>query len=129
MQQTSATHDLPRGSERILLVDDDEGVRFAVGRLLEALGYETLVASDAEQARDHFSEHCPIDLLISDIVMPGVNGVDLSNQLHSQDHDLRVLLISGYTNGALSESSSFRFLRKPFSMRELALVIREMLDS
>jgi PAS domain S-box-containing protein len=121
------------GRETILLVEDEEAVRRIVKLTLETQGYTVLEARDAHEAvglADTATR--PIDLLITDVVMPGMNGRILADQLRTRAADLRVLFISGYTDDALVQygvrESTAGFLQKPFSPRGLARKVREVLD-
>ncbi len=123
-----------RGEETILLVEDEPQVRKLAARLLEQLGYHVIEASGAGEAMLAIHErHCDVDLLFTDIVMPGVSGRQLSNMLHQAYPTLKVLYMSGYHEEI--ESSMVRapeeapFLAKPFSFRELSSKIREILDN
>jgi PAS domain S-box-containing protein len=124
----------PSGGETVLLVEDDETVRAVTRELLELHGYRVLEAADAQAALARSQGHDgPIELLLSDVVMPGASGVDLADRLRQDRQEMRVLLISGYTDEALvphgAVPSEVPFLQKPFSTDELALRLREVLDS
>lgn len=122
----------PRGDgERILLVEDEETVRSVTRRLLEKLGYEVETASQAEEALERFEEGADdVDLVLTDIVMPGLTGVEMAEIL-SRDHpDLKFLFTSGYTSKELGrdpERPPEPFLPKPFSIEELARRVRDAL--
>lgn len=120
--------DLPRGDETVLLVDDDEQVRRAIGLLLRNLGYRALVASDAREALSLLDDHERIDLMVTDIVMPGMDGVQLGERVQTRRPELPVVFISGYTDRTVPELAHSHFLRKPFAMRDLAQVVRDSLD-
>jgi len=122
-----------RGEETILLVEDDEQVRELASEALSASGYSVLVADTPQSAislcRDHAER---IDLLLTDVVMPGIGGRELSKQLTAIRPDLRVLYMSGYTPQAILhhgelEANTF-FIQKPFTPSSLAAKIREVLD-
>ncbi len=117
---------LPRGDERVLLVDDDDQVRRALGLLLKNLGYDTLLASDGEEALGIVANET-LDLMISDVVMPGMDGIQLSSKVREEYPQLPILLISGYSDGTVTSVRNTRFLRKPFSMSDLAREIRATL--
>ncbi len=120
---------LPRGSERVLLVDDDDQVRRALALLLENLGYETRTVANAGEALAVLRRSgLALDLMISDIVMPGMDGVELARQVRDTLPHLRVLLISGYSDRKLPAIEDALFLRKPFSIQELAHAVRECLE-
>lgn len=119
------------GSETILLVEDDVHVRTATRRLLQEQGYRVLEAGNGyEGLRVARRYHGQIDLLISDLVMPKMGGVELVQQLDSPR--TRVLLMSGYPDGALQHQglvgSDVSYVEKPFSPRGLLHRVRETLD-
>jgi PAS domain S-box-containing protein len=121
-----------RGTERILLAEDDQGVLSLVSSILNGLGYTVLEASTGEEAITIAErETAPIDLLVSDIVMPGMSGYDLSRQLKELRPRMRVLLISGYTDRTVSGADEIDpntpYLQKPFTSISLAAKIREVL--
>ena len=118
---------LPRGDERVLLVDDDDQVRRALSLLLKNLGYDTLLACEGEEALGVI-EKTEIDLMISDVVMPGMDGIQLATKVREDHPDLPILLISGYADGTVTGVRNTRFLRKPFSMSDLAREIRSTID-
>jgi len=108
-----------RGKGRILLVEDELVVRGLVRSVLANAGYTVMEASDGLEALSvHESLDKPIDLLVSDVIMPGMGGVELARRLHAARPDLKVIFISGYaddslgTQGGLGES--INLLRKPF---------------
>jgi PAS domain S-box-containing protein len=121
------------GTETILLVEDEPGVRHLVQRVLTGRGYEVLEARDVSHAAE-ISTSFPgrIHLLLSDIVMPGLSGPDLAQRIVSQRPDIRVLYMSGFANrlntdnGALSPGITI--LHKPFSPESLVRTVRDCLD-
>jgi two-component system cell cycle sensor histidine kinase/response regulator CckA len=122
----------PGGTETILLTEDDPGLR-EVGRVyLESKGYTVLEASNANDAVKVCSTYQhPIDLLITDMVMPGQSGLDLAKAALEIRPTLTVVLMSGYTDRMLDISSigfEARFLQKPFSLDALARLTRSLLD-
>jgi len=128
--------DLPaslRGKETILLVEDETSLRALAAHLLESCGYTVLEASSGEQALEIGLQQCDIHLLFTDVVMPGISGRVLADQLVQQRPRLQVLYTSGYTgqtvgaHGVLAEGS--HFLPKPFTKETLARKIREVLDA
>ena len=125
---------LPSGEETILLVEDDVAVRDLAHLLLQEQGYTVLVAGDGHEAMRLAEDHAgPIDLLLSDLVMPGMGGVVLIEQLSQVRPELRTLLMSGYTEKASGHpgtpESGGAFLQKPFNLMELARRVRAVLDS
>jgi DNA-binding NtrC family response regulator len=123
-----------RGSETILLVEDETAILAMTTTMLEQLGYTVLAAGrpgEAIRLAEQYSGE--IHLLMSDVVMPGMNGSDLAGNLVSRYPHLKRLFMSGYTanviahHGVLNEG--VHFLQKPFSRRDLADKVREALDA
>ncbi|MDX6489740.1 MAG: two-component system, cell cycle sensor histidine kinase and response regulator CckA, partial [Gaiellaceae bacterium] len=119
--------------ETILLVEDDPQVRAVVGKMLESLDYRVLPAGDGEDAlalADAFDG--PIDLLVSDLVMPGLGGRQVAERLRESSPDTAVLYMSGYSDEAVVRrgvvDSNASFLQKPFATMDLARRVREMLE-
>lgn len=123
------------GSETILLVEDDEVVRSILVESLVAGGYKVFGAGHAEEAleiADHYSTS--IDLLVTDLIMPGMDGRELAEILCSRHPHLKLLFMSGYSDQSLSEGGESAaprgaFLQKPFRLNALAEKIREILGS
>jgi PAS domain S-box-containing protein len=122
------------GYETILLLEDDDGVRRGVTRALKGRGYNVLQARNGQEASALFAAHAPeIDIVLSDVVMPGGNGLQIVEQLRASYPDLKALFMSGYTehaalaNGMLPEGVSF--IHKPFSTTALCRRVRDVLDS
>ncbi len=122
------------GTETILLVEDEDAVRGLTRRCLEASGYTVLQASSAEEAIDVASRFDGrLDLLLTDVVMPGASGPELSRRLHERRPGTRVLYVSGYTDAAMAShvalDAGASFLQKPFTPETLARKVREILDA
>ena len=120
------------GSESILLVEDEDAIRALVGRLLGELGYHVVTASDAEAAlRDLERRPVPFDLLLTDVLMPGLNGVQLAELVQARDPGTAVVLMSGFIGNAseVAGADGYALLRKPFTRRDLAEVVRRALDA
>lgn len=125
----------PRGTETILLVEDEDAVRTLTRHVLAGCGYKVLEASDGEAAvRIARSHHAgTIHLLITDVVMPGLGGRAVAESVEQQHPKVQILFVSGYTDdavvrhGVLSESANF--LQKPFSPIALAVKVREVLEA
>jgi two-component system cell cycle sensor histidine kinase/response regulator CckA len=120
------------GSETILFVEDETFVRSVAAEVLESAGYRVIVAGSAAEALQA-SRNCspPIDLLVADVVLPGMNGRKLAEHLEALHPSARILLISGYPEQlALCEVSSGngKFLAKPFSIHSLLRAVRDALD-
>lgn len=122
----------PTGTETVLLVDDDSALRDVTSVYLTSKGYKVLEASNASEALALCeSPDEPIHLLISDLVMPGLGGIDLARSVMSLRPKVRVVLMSGYTDRVLNVESigiEAHFLQKPFSLDALARVARSLLD-
>jgi len=117
--------------ETILLVEDEAFVRKVTAEVLESAGYRVVIATSAAEALEAYrSCSWPIDLVLADIVMPGISGRELATELKSLCPRARVLLMSGYAEQlARCESSPYKnCLAKPFSMRSLLSKVREVLD-
>ena len=127
--------ELPAGKgERILLCEDDPDVRRFSSETLADLGYEVIEAHDADSALHALRNSKPIDLLFTDIVLPGGrNGADLAREARLLQPDLKVLFATGYARSALEErqdrGSGLALLLKPFGVEELATKLRTMLDT
>ncbi|HLP09494.1 MAG TPA: ATP-binding protein [Opitutaceae bacterium] len=115
----SAPAPIPRGTGTLLVAEDQEEVRSLVMRVLGSLGYTVLAATSGEEAQRLAAEHSgAIDLLITDMVMPGQNGRELHRRLCEQRPDLKVLFMSGYASDALVDGCDV--LPKPFKPADLA---------
>ena len=126
--------DVPGGSERILLVEDESAVRSYTKRVLEERGYTVLEASGGEKALEIISqERRKIHLLLADVVMPGMGGPELSSRVSALLPSVRTLFISGYAKQALESRGTLpngaRLLRKPFDKSGLLSAIRSALDA
>jgi PAS domain S-box-containing protein len=121
-----------RGTETIVVVEDDDGVRALVKLMLEANGYEVFAVGDAESAARLCTERT-IDLLLTDVVMPEVSGSQLAERLRGLAPSMRILFMSGYSDEAVQRhgelTASAAFLEKPFTERALARKVREVLDA
>jgi two-component system, cell cycle sensor histidine kinase and response regulator CckA len=123
-----------RGSETILLVEDETAVRALFRDVLETDGYSVLAADDVEDALALCEAHDgPIDLLLTDVVMPGMSGPALAGRLLSARPALKVVFMSGYTDDAVARNGVLEpgatFLQKPFSIDVLLRTVREVLDA
>jgi two-component system, cell cycle sensor histidine kinase and response regulator CckA len=118
----------------ILLVEDEESVRTVTREVLEADGYFVLDAADAVDGIAVYDEHAgEIDLLLSDVVMPGMNGRDMARKLIDKKPDLRVIFMSGYTDTPVLREAfadcNTVYLQKPFSVETLRTRIRQVLEA
>jgi signal transduction histidine kinase/ActR/RegA family two-component response regulator len=119
------------GRETVLVAEDSEAVREVTRELLEALGYTVVTAGSGEEALEAArAHHGPIDVLLTDVVMPGMRGASLARQMRAVRPGLRVLFMSGYGDGAEPGGAGERdaVLRKPFDQDLLARALREALD-
>ena len=120
------------GTQTVLLVEDEKSLRELSRRLLQRHGYTVLVAADAAEALRLFREHPSIDVLLTDVVMPGASGPELTRQLMEERPGLRVLYMSGYTEEAIVQHGVIKpgiaFLNKPFTSEALGQKIREVLE-
>jgi two-component system cell cycle sensor histidine kinase/response regulator CckA len=119
------------GQGTILLVEDDAAVRQFISSVLGDLGYQVLTAEDGEHAAEVSEAYeGPIDLLISDVVMPRMSGYELARQLSARRSGLRVLYLSGYSEDTFADwalKPLTRLLPKPFSPQQLGAKVQEML--
>jgi signal transduction histidine kinase/ActR/RegA family two-component response regulator len=125
---------LPRGDESVLVVEDEPLVRKLAVRVLSTQGYRVLDAGDGEGAIALAETHPgTIDILVTDVVMPGMNGKELAMQLKKHNERLGILYMSGYTEHAVVKrgvlEDGIAFLAKPFDPALLARMVREVLDS
>jgi CheY-like chemotaxis protein len=130
----SRTSELPpaRGKGNILLVEDEKELRTLLAETLTGLGYTVLQAGDGEEAIELAKSALPaIDMLITDMVMPKMNGRELSKSLRARRPGLPVLFISGYSDVIPTEEEFFnvttQFLQKPFNPESLSHRVRELL--
>jgi CheY-like chemotaxis protein len=125
--------ELPRGNETVLVVEDEEEVRKLAVRILQKQGYKILEASQGNEALFICEQHEePIHLLVTDVVMPGMSGRELSEHLISLHLETKILYMSGHTNSAIVHhgvlESGVNLLQKPFTPEALAQKVREVLD-
>jgi CheY-like chemotaxis protein len=120
-----------KGSETILLVDDEEGVRKLVVDILKANGYDVLEAGNGPAALAAYEKNAhKIDLVLTDVVMPQMSGFELGSQLAGRAPGLRILYMSGYRDSSAATEGRPRraFLNKPFTPDMLLTKVREVLD-
>ena len=138
-------HPVVPAVKRILLIEDDEPLRFLFLRIIRKAGFQIETLADGESAIAYLEKHrgdparFP-DVLISDVAMPGLTGIDVAQRAHELDANLPVILISGYTNGSLqlgvddrmegigSLKGPYFFLQKPFEFEDLTGLIQQVLD-
>jgi PAS domain S-box-containing protein len=125
---------IPRGAERVLVVEDDPQVRASVVRQLQSLGYAVVDVSDGPSALAAFEAAAqPYDLLLTDVIMPGpMNGKMLANEVAIRSPDTKVVFMSGYTENAIIHQGRLDggvlLLSKPFRKQDLAEILRQALD-
>jgi len=115
-------------AETILIVEDQEATAQITRIMLESWGYRVLEAHSAEEAVAVFArDGHAVHLVLTDVIMPGMNGADLANELLQQRPDLRIVFMSGYPNDKLNRPDT-AFLPKPFNPASLSRMIRKELD-
>ncbi len=123
---------LRAGTQTVLVVEDADVLRELVRRVLQRQGYSVLVAANADEARTLFERHASIDLLLTDVVMPGASGPELTEELVARRPGLKVVYMSGYTQDAIVQRGVLKpgiaFLHKPFTAETLGRKLREVLD-
>lgn len=133
MPATTDVRELPGGDETILIVEDDDRVRELVSQILGAHGYSLLEAKDGQEAMQVSNRHFGnIHLLFTDVIMPGMTGKILSEQITQARPDIKVLFMSGYTADMIGlrmiKAADLPLIQKPFSAGELLCKVREVLD-
>jgi DNA-binding NtrC family response regulator len=128
MRESAQTTPPAAPSRTVLIVDDEEHVRTALGRVLEAAGYTVLAAERGEEALELLREH-PVKLLISDYQMPGISGIDLFMEVRRRHpHVLRIMLTGAKDPGlairSINEAEVYRFIQKPWNNAELCTIVR-----
>jgi DNA-binding NtrC family response regulator len=125
--------EIPRGTETILIVEDEEEVRKLAVRILERQGYKVLEASqglDAFLIAEKYEDL--IHLLVTDVVMPKISGRELADRMAEIRPEIKVLYMSGYTDNAIVHhgvlGEGIKFIQKPFTVEGLARKVREVLD-
>jgi two-component system cell cycle sensor histidine kinase/response regulator CckA len=120
------------GTGTILLVEDEDAVRMFASRALRDKGYRVMESSNGESALEFIKKSGnTIDLVVTDVVMPKMDGPSLINQIKTQNPNMKVIFISGYTEDSFRDSltsdSTVHFLSKPFSIKELACKVKEII--
>lgn len=125
---------IPSGNETILVVEDEEEVRKLAVNVLERLGYRILVAASGQEAMkigESFQES--VHLLLTDVIMPGMNGMELAHTLSHLHPEIKVLFMSGYPDEIISDFGILKpgvnYIQKPFTLESLAKKVREALSS
>jgi CheY-like chemotaxis protein len=118
--------------ESILVVEDDPATREGVRQVLETLDYQVRVASDGKEALELFASQGGFDLVVTDLVMPGVGGMALYKTLKERDPEVKVIIMTGYPLGGgtreLLEEGSVFWIQKPLNTASLSLAIRQAFD-
>ena len=131
-QRAEKETDRLSGSETILVVDDERALRSLTEEVLSMNGYRVLTAKDAEDALDVLESN-KVDLMLSDVIMPGLNGYQLARKVMESYPHVRIQMVSGYNdadkNIEVIRKLQLYQLQKPFNTRELLLRIRELLDA
>jgi len=129
------TGPLPRGTETLLIVEDEPSVRHLARQILQTQGYEVLSASNGQDALQVAREHIgpPIRLVVTDVIMPLMSGKVMADRLKTTDPELKVLFTSGYTDDAIAQHGMLEpgvaFLPKPYTPANLTRKVRAMLDN
>jgi len=134
VQDTVLEVTAPHGSETILLVEDDATILRLATVILNDLGYTVLQANTPNEAIQLAKEHAGnVKLLITDVIMPEMNGKELANKLQTLYPQLKCLFMSGYTDAAIAKhgvlDEGVHFVQKPFTLSKMAVKVREVLDS
>ncbi len=132
---TGASLELPKdlaGQGTILLVEDEDAVRVFAARALKNKGYKVLESCTGEQALDILHDQPAVDLMITDMMMPGMDGGTLARLIRVERPEIKIILISGYSEeiarGEVATGQDFHFLPKPFSLGQLALKVKDVLE-
>ena len=123
----------PRGTETVLIIEDEKSVLKMAAQILKNQGYQILEAPGSEDAMRVFEEHSgPIDLVLTDVVMPVCRGPALVERLKQLRDNFKVLYMSGYTDGGVGDLYVLRrgdnFIQKPFTLESLSCKVRSVLD-
>ena len=126
----AATADLT-GQGTILLVEDEDGLRALNARGLSSRGYTVLEASNGVEAIEAFDKHGHVDLVVSDVVMPEMDGPTLLKELRRRDQNVKIIFVSGYAEEAFSKNlpsqEQYAFLAKPFTLKQLVAEVKKTL--
>jgi len=120
------------GTETLLVAEDDDTVRMFMKKILERAGYKVIVANDGEDAVKRFREHDDISLVLSDVVMPKINGREMLDEIKKIKAGIKAVFISGYATDIMQKKGPIeagtRFITKPFKKEDLLQTVREVLE-
>lgn len=128
-----AVIEIPRGNEKVLIVDDEKALSLIADNYLRSLGYQTYIANSGEEALEILKSDEGIELIFSDVIMPGIDGFELANLAINLKPNIKVLLTSGFTSKQMTTKNNVAkllksLLNKPYNLRELAEAVRSTLD-
>jgi len=123
-----------RGTETVMVVEDEAAVRSLAAKVLERNGYSVMVAEDGPACLEFLSQHDgPLDLLLTDVVLPGMNGRELHERLKERFPGIKALYMSGYSKDIITHrgvlDQGIPFIQKPFSVEALTIRVKEVLDA
>jgi len=129
-ERETDSEEVPEGKETVLLVEDEEGVRRFVATALERAGYAVLMAENAQEALEELRSHAgPIHMLLTDVIMPGLSGRELVDEISEARPELKVLYMSGYPGSTISDRGGLdpdaAFIQKPFTLISLTCKVRD----
>ena len=127
VRETGLSADDMRGTQRLLLVDDEDMVLSLAQTILSSFGYDVLTADNGQKALDILQKERKVELVITDLVMPSMSGRELVEHIHRVAPDVKVLCTSGYIWSASQENGA-GYLQKPFTAQELLLKVKQMLS-
>jgi CheY-like chemotaxis protein len=133
-RNTEPEGELPVGAgETVLLIEDDVSVRLLIAEVLRELGYSCIEAGDGHAALPMLTSNARLDLMITDVGLPGLNGRQLAEIARQHRPDLRILFVTGYAEQATGKTQflepGMQMVTKPFAVDELALKIRDIIRS
>ena len=115
----------------MLLVEDEDAVRVFAARALKSKGYKVFEARTGEQALEILKVQASVDIMVTDMMMPGMDGGTLARLVRAERPEIKILLISGYSEevarGDIVDTDDFHFLPKPFSLGQLTAKVKEVL--
>jgi PAS domain S-box-containing protein len=132
VEDPSLALDPRKGSGTILVVEDEDGVRAITKRILEEAGYRVMVSADPVAALEMATNGTPIDLLLTDVIMPGLSGRELAQRIQSARPDVKTIFMSGYNDEIIARQGvvedGLTFLQKPFGPEDLLPMVRDVLQ-